>query len=197
MNRTQADRDQIQLALCGLQAILAPKDVLTLETQRGYLQALSALTVDQIETACGIAARTLRWFPKPSELLELIQGNPNQRAERAWEMVCHAIDRYGAYESVQFTDPAISRAINRIGGWVSVCYRTEKWVRKEFLESYKLVDAPGTAPARLKGLHERKNGPRVPKRIECDWSPHGPNLGFESEVRKIAGSVVESVQISK
>lgn len=113
---------------------------------------------DQIERAMMTAALTLKFFPKPAELIELIQGKTKDRAIAAWESLIGAIQRCGSYQSVIFRDGRISRTVELMGGWLEVCSMTEeetKWKMKDFCAIYQSL--PDSEPRKLMGRYEQDN----------------------------------------
>jgi hypothetical protein len=124
-----------------------------------YWCALSDLTIDQFEQASSQAVQRLTFFPKVAELRELISGNGEAEALSAWQELQKGISRAGAYQSVLFEDPRITRLIEIMGGWVEVCawpLNELKFRRKEFLDAYKVLPATGE-PKVLAGICERDN----------------------------------------
>jgi len=124
-----------------------------------YWCALSDLTIDQFERASSLAIQKLTFFPKVAELRELVNGNGEAEALSAWEQLQKGISRAGAYQSVLFEDPRITRVIEIMGGWIEVCaWPTAdiKFRRKEFLDAYKALPATGE-PRPLAGICERDN----------------------------------------
>lgn len=124
-----------------------------------YKSALEPFTDKQIERAILEAARTKKFFPKPVELVELIQGNGEDKALTAWEQLQQAVSRAGAYQSVLFEDPKIARVIKILGGWETVCLwpmDEMQFRRHEFLQAYKGLSDNGP-PEVLAGIHDRQN----------------------------------------
>jgi hypothetical protein len=73
-------------AFGGLMAVLEEvfdKDF-TLQRVEIYFRALAAWPIERIKDAVESAVRTLKFFPKPAELIELIEGSPDDQAEQAW-----------------------------------------------------------------------------------------------------------------
>lgn len=108
-----------------------------------YVEILAEASVEDVERACAESLRTNNFLPAPAKLLEMSglgSVTPDDRAMLAWESVCRAVTRYGAYKHVSFDDPIINAAIRNIGGWPSICERSheefETWTRKEFLRAY-------------------------------------------------------------
>ena len=65
-----------------------------------YQEALRAYSDSQIESAIGVALKSLRFFPKPVELIELIEGKKEEQSALAWEALLDTMQRIGVYRSV-------------------------------------------------------------------------------------------------
>ena len=93
-----------------------------------YFDALCDLPVEAVLTAARAAIRHAKFFPRPVELREAVEGNVEDRAEVAWNAVRALVRRYG-YPGVDgrgmppdFPDEATCRAAMELfGGWRSLC----------------------------------------------------------------------------
>ena len=107
-----------------------------------------------------------KFFPKPSELLDLLNGKEDEQATIAWLRVHKAVKDIGPYESVDFTDDrVINSTIEAMGGWVNLCKVSLdewKWKRKEFEGLYHTMAKRnnGGHPISLPGIVEIDNMPR-------------------------------------
>ena len=125
-----------------------------------YFDALKIYTDEQIERAIKTASLTCKFFPKPAELLEFINGNQTDRSVQAWEKFYRAIGRIGTYQSVEFDDAAIHTTIELMGGWIAAGQWTNeemKWKQKEFEKIYGVVSKRGNHSEYLPGLGEMEN----------------------------------------
>lgn len=78
----------------------------------------------------------------------------------AFETARQAIGRIGPYDSVSFTDPAITATVRTMGGWPEFCEMdqfTHTAMQREFVALYAMYAARGPAPAVLRGLHAINN----------------------------------------
>lgn len=106
-----------------------------------YFRALSRFDVQDVVRGIDKAIVRCKFFPKPVELIELIEGSPEDAAEVEASKVWTAITRVGAYRSVVF-DNAVTAAVveQGFGGWVKLCSEMraedEKWFRKDFCKTY-------------------------------------------------------------
>jgi len=131
-----------------------------------YWLALDDLPFAAVATAIKRAIRESKFMPSGRELRELAgAANPEMRALEAWVAVKRAIAAVGAYESVNFDDPAVNAAIRSLGGWRRLCSldseELDKWTRKEFEKAYTAyASAPSLHPdltRHLPGIHESNN----------------------------------------
>ena len=108
-----------------------------------YYETVKNLTNEEFERAAKVLLSTYRYakIPSPAEILEIVHGDPDDRAQLAAELVLKAIETYGQYESVNFEDPIINCIIaNQQGGWPAFCqvtYEEWKFKRQEFIKLYK------------------------------------------------------------
>lgn len=93
-----------------------------------YWRALSDLPIEALQGAATVHANTSRFFPKPVELREAVEGIVDDRAELAWSRVRFLVRRYG-YTGIDgrgkpptFPDPVTERAaMDLYGGWRGLC----------------------------------------------------------------------------
>lgn len=127
-----------------------------------YFESLKDFSIDEIEQAVYLAVKTLKFFPKPAELRELIEGDPDSRALIAWKT---AIDNRDVRRTVIFDDPIIHYCLQEIfDGWMPFCEKTLeelKWEEKRFVTLYKLAlrrpDIVQHAPTIMIGSHETQD----------------------------------------
>jgi len=87
-----------------------------------YFRAVCGHAIEHIEVAMIEAARSMKFFPKPAELLAFIEGDPTDDAELAWSTVYRQVRAIGYLGTPQFSDDAILRAIGDVfGGWQALC----------------------------------------------------------------------------
>lgn len=125
-----------------------------------YWMVLKDFAEEEITNAFNRVTLTLKFFPKPAELLEIIQGNQNDKAMMAWEKVFNTISRIGTYQSVEFDDPVIHSTIELMGGWVELGNITTdeiKWKQKEFEKIYLVMVRKKKHPEHLAGITEKEN----------------------------------------
>lgn len=126
-------------------------------------KALADIPIDQIEKAAMIwVSGTGKRFPSPSDIRDLVQGSPDQKALDALE-ICIKHSRFD--NSPEFANPAIAVAIERTaGGWESWCEWVRwmpeeqfQWKRKEWINQYKHAAQHGLRPTmkRFVGYREQ------------------------------------------
>lgn len=108
--------------------------------------------------------REVKFFPKISEILEMIEGSIEDEAEIAWLILREKIEGYGGYVSVSFSENlVIGSVVEAMGGWVKICDTTieeEKWVKKEFIKLYPIMKGKSSHPKQLPGIFEIENNQR-------------------------------------
>lgn len=104
-----------------------------------------------------------QFFPKPADLIRIIDGSSDEKALAAWSKVDTAIRRVGPYETVAFDDPVIHFALADMGGWMALCEKREDelpFVCNEFVKRYRgfvrKAGQAGNAP-RLLGIFDTQN----------------------------------------
>lgn len=117
---------------------------------RLYFDVLARFDVHAVVEALRRAALELRYFPKPVELLEFIEGKPEDTkiaAEGLAQDVLAAASQHGAYRTVQFADPVTNAVIRQFfGGWGRVCTMPvdqHKWFIRDFAARYAEYKAQG------------------------------------------------------
>jgi hypothetical protein len=89
-----------------------------------YYRALEDLSLDAIRHAATVHVRTQKFFPRPVELREAIDGSMDDRAELAWGGLLRVVRSVGYYGNPTWTDLAMERAAMELyGGWKALCER--------------------------------------------------------------------------
>ena len=134
----RADKKAFAEMLAGACAVY---DRRPLETAaiRIYWQCLRAYSMDDLQAAMARHIQTSKFFPKPAELIQLIEGTAGTQAVTAWAAVMGAIRQVGSWGLPEFEDPAIDLAIRSLGGWKQLCLMRESevgFVQKRFEDAY-------------------------------------------------------------
>lgn len=87
-----------------------------------YFHVLSRFSIEQIEIAANQMLATAQRFPVPAQFIEAIEGKPQDRGEKAWDLFIEAVRRGGSWKSLYASDSAFIAAISRCyGGWMIAC----------------------------------------------------------------------------
>ncbi|HEY2567204.1 MAG TPA: DUF6475 domain-containing protein [Candidatus Aquirickettsiella sp.] len=102
------------------------------------------------------------YFPLPTDVVEIIEGDINSKSLLAWTEVVRAIRQIGHYDSVMFTDKLIHAVIQDMGGWIQLCQSTEKelsFVQRDFERRYQIYCRrhPDILPKQLSGRIAHQN----------------------------------------
>ena len=126
-----------------------------------YWKILEPFTDEECENAFKKIIQSCRFFPKPVDFIEILNGKKQDQATIAWIEVLGAVKSIGNYQSVKFSNPAIHSVINAMGGWPQLCLmesKEEKWKQKEFERLYDVINSrDGKHPEYLPGTHEMEN----------------------------------------
>lgn len=136
-----------------------------------YFKALADFNVGDVGKAFNLHVRNPdngQFFPKPADLIRMLNGNTEAQGMKAWSAVRDAISRVGAWRSVCFDDPVIHLVIEDMGGWTKLCEMKESeepFVAKDFekrFRAYAQQGAPKQFPSRLLGIADRNNAGKYP-----------------------------------
>lgn len=102
------------------------------------------------------------YFPAPSDIIAIIEGDVASKSLLAWTEVSKAIREIGHYDSVVFSDELIHAVIRDMGGWVVLCQHTEKelpFVQRDFERRYQVYcrKRPKVLPHQLTGRIAHQN----------------------------------------
>ena len=118
-------------------------------------------TDKQLTKAVGDFLRIGKFFPKVSDIIELVEGTSEDEAELAWLSLIEKMESKGHYQSVSFSKyPAIGAVIEGLGGWLYICdmkIDEKKWAKKEFIKLYPIMKKRGQYPLKLTGQFELDN----------------------------------------
>ena len=133
---------------------------ITASLARVYWKALEPFSDENCKQAFDSAIRTLRFFPKPAELIESMQVATEDASLQAWLDFSRALHEVGTNSSIRFEDRVIHSVVETLGGWNKIGQTLEKdmkWLRKDFLEYYKRFARYGEHPKYLVGSTEIEN----------------------------------------
>lgn len=87
-----------------------------------YFEALSDLPIETVSQAVRLALKACRFFPRPVELREMVEGTAAGNADAAWGEVLTEVRRVGYVGVPRFTDARTERAVRETwGGWQQLC----------------------------------------------------------------------------
>jgi hypothetical protein len=128
-----------------------------------YWQALQSYSDEDVAAAFEQCIRLCRFFPKPGEIIDRIDGNIGTRTAIAWAKLKETMSQVGAYTSVRFNDPVIHSVVRAMGGWMDICRMDERdfmFREKEFKLLYEGYSRRTEHPEYLCGEVEGKNRQR-------------------------------------
>ena len=131
-----------------------------------YFESLKDYSIKEVSAAFTRHIKTPdsgRFFPKPADVIQMLEGSADDKALLAWSKVREAIERHGAYESIVFDDKIIHKVIFELGGWLYLCECKESDISfkaNEFMKRYRAYTVKGLSghiPSKLIGLTEAQN----------------------------------------
>lgn len=131
-----------------------------------YFETLKEFTIDEVSSAFNKHLREAKYFPKPSEIIDIIKGIDGSIDGQAMiqaSIVWNAIGRIGHGSSIQFKDPVTTAVINQaFGGWIKLASemvdREHKWFMKDFTKFYETYARAGIKQeGKLLGWHDIDN----------------------------------------
>ncbi len=127
-----------------------------------YWIALRDCDLNDLQQATMKAMQSLKFFPKPAELRELLSGAGEDDAEKAWQLYKAEARRVGGYASPTLDAALAETLVLVFGSWQGACwadYSPEMWAskRKEFGRTYRVLRQRGLkGSAQLAGFFERE-----------------------------------------
>lgn len=124
-----------------------------------YFETLSEYDIRQVSAAVKGALRTCKFFPRPADLRELIDGDRDAASDAAWGAVLREIRRVGYVGEPSLDDRAL-RAVRELwGSWKRLCETLPVegpelvgWV-KQFKQVYGSVERTDQRALTLGDLH--------------------------------------------
>ena len=112
-----------------------------------YFQSLEEFIINKVLGGVSVAIKSCKFFPKPVELIEIINGGSSiqmleDKSQVEAVKVLNAVKRVGGYNSVDFSDPVTKAVVMRVfGGWNKLCddllEKNTKWFLRDFSEFYR------------------------------------------------------------
>ena len=145
-------------------------------------------TLNAFSSFLASADSSSSFFPKPGDIIRIVEGHPDDLIEHAWHEVISAIERIGPWESVSF-NPITNQVIQEMGGWVAISqtksYEELNFKGHEFRKLFRLI-LQTKRPCKIKHL---------PGLIEVYNSAHGFDE-FIPEPISLGNSLPKSIQKS-
>ncbi len=197
MERRLISRDRLGEMLMGTYTVY--RETLSKPILEIWWKLLQGKSQEDVERSFGIYLNSHTRLPVPADIIGLIEGTDEEKAIKALNMVEEAMEKYGAWKSVVFSDPLIHVVIGQTGGWIKVCRLTEKdyvWWAKDFRERYRILlrhpDENREIPERLPGyadLENRRNGLPESKPVMIGFGVQKESIPVEGRQEKaISGS---------
>jgi len=156
----ESDREAFAMAL------IAASEVYRQEVSQQAIalwwQTLEPYPLAAVQAAVALHIKTSRFMPTPADLLAIIEGSPQDKAEAAWQKVLQAAQEHGQSRSVAFDDPLIPACVLAMGGFARICMCNIKdlhWLKREWMPLYQTysIRPPDRMPRYLPGLNETHN----------------------------------------
>lgn len=131
-----------------------------------YFKALNEFSISEVNTAFNKHIREERFFPKPVDIIDRINGvdgNLEGRAILQASLVWDSISTVGHAKTVIFKDQTTAAVIeNGFGGWCKMCSemqeREHKWFLKDFVKIYMVYARSGIkCSGKLLGWYDMNN----------------------------------------
>lgn len=134
---------------------------------KAYWECLKDYSFAEVQRALGEIlknpnAKKHPYFPLPTDVVEIIEGDVQSKSLLAWTSVTKAIREVGHYDSVIFSDELIHAVIRDMGGWIALCQHNEKelpFVQRDFERRYQIYcrRRPKILPKKLSGRIAHQN----------------------------------------
>jgi hypothetical protein len=174
-------KDLPEFAQCMTALALIFNEELKAEKVELYFGLLKEYEIGLVKNASDRLGRTLKFFPKPADFIEAIDGTIEEKASKAWYDYKKALDRPGPYKSLNIFDPFAHAAIQDMDLWGSGIERNgypdqradEDFIRQEFIRRYKIRakhTRPEHLPMYLPGVYEEENRKKIAAGEHLGWS---------------------------
>ena len=167
-----------------------------------YFMVLQDLTIQEFQTAVKsvLATRKFTNLPMPADILEIVNGNPDDVALIALKELEDAMSIHGAYRSVIFKNKVIMACVRGMGGWQAICQMPSdewKFQKQEFLKLYRAYHRNGKYPEvdYLVGKSEHQN--RIDGYIADADSAKVQLIGYSEQYPKELPALTIKTLVSK
>lgn len=103
------------------------------------------------------------FFPKPSDIVKILDGNSHKKSFMAWIKVLNTVTEHGTYKTIIFDDEIIHAVVKDMGGWEKFCFSindsSREKIEKDFCRRYEyyLEDGVKNYPKFLIGYFQNKS----------------------------------------
>ena len=167
-----------------------------------YFMVLEDLTISEFQTAVKsvLATRKFTNLPMPADILEIVNGNPDDVALIALKELEDAMSIHGAYKSVIFKNKVTMACVRGMGGWQAICQMPSdewKFQKQEFLKLYRAYHRNGKYPEvdYLVGKSEHQN--RIDGYIADADSAKVQLIGYSEQYPKELPALTVKTLVSK
>jgi hypothetical protein len=155
-----SDREAFAMALIAASEVY--RQEVTQQAIALWWQTLEPYPLPAVQAAVAHHIKASRFMPTPADLLAIIEGSPQDKAEAAWQKVLKAAREHGQARSVAFDDPLIPACVLAMGGFARICMcniNDLQWLKKEWMPLYQTysIRPPASLPRYLPGSHETGN----------------------------------------
>ena len=136
-------------------------------TLKTYWQVLSSYTDTQFATAADAYMRVGKFFPRPADFIELIEGTSEANAHEAWAT---ALLELRDSANAKF-DAKTAKVIAALGGAEylgQMSYRDLEFKKKDFIAIYESLDNADPTPRIESGQSESVMGNDLVKKVTDD-----------------------------
>lgn len=191
---TEADRDKFNEKYTELCDLLAGKDSRMDTKSHLYFDILQEFDIELVLAGINQSMRVCKFFPKPAEIFEIIEGKENEHIDFAYQEA-KRIFYNGFHHAVRLQNPITMQTISDMGGQqefynrVYINGENDTAAFFEFKRIYKtyyrlfrsgnfipgvkylpgyMDTLPGAAPADVESLPLLTGGQRIPQRVALE-----------------------------
>jgi hypothetical protein len=113
--------DEVQFGKAMLDCYSLYREDFNQKTIDLYFRLLSGYELQTVLNALESVLRSSKFFPKPAEIIEQIEGNEKVLIDSAYETARAYAEKYGFYKSATFNDQLITETIKSMGGLQTFC----------------------------------------------------------------------------
>lgn len=114
-----------------------------------YHQILEPYLIDEIERALKVLCETQGFFPKPNEIIDIINihrdppgPSVKARAQQQWRVILQQVGKHGSYHPPKFSDPITQHLVSTQFRWPYLCEMNESnedWEQRRWCDAFELA----------------------------------------------------------